>query len=139
MGYENFLSRDLIVRLPAFFATNHGCAFNRLQLSAAFVATTEFYYELGGISLFLNTFGLEMMGITLAWVISQKEQHKSVWRSYGILQLIEALCSFISVSVLRRHLMVWDIYAPRFLFTAIFTILNGLAHLTDAVLTIVYN
>jgi hypothetical protein len=34
------------------------------------------------------------------------------------------------VSVLRRHLMVWDIYAPHFLFVAIFTVLNLLSQLT---------
>jgi phosphatidylinositol glycan class O len=40
-----------------FFATNHGCAFNRLHYSAAFVATIEFDFVLGGLQLFLNTFG----------------------------------------------------------------------------------
>eukprot|EP00527_Entomoneis_sp_CCMP2396_P004377 CAMPEP_0198142846 /NCGR_PEP_ID=MMETSP1443-20131203/5531_1 /TAXON_ID=186043 /ORGANISM="Entomoneis sp., Strain CCMP2396" /LENGTH=93 /DNA_ID=CAMNT_0043805949 /DNA_START=16 /DNA_END=294 /DNA_ORIENTATION=+ len=49
-----------LVTRHAFFATNHGCAFNRLQVSAAFSATKTFYYELGGISLFLNTFGWEI-------------------------------------------------------------------------------
>lgn len=40
-----------------FFATNHGCAFNRLHYAAAFVATIEFDFVLGGLQLFLNTFG----------------------------------------------------------------------------------
>jgi len=119
----------------AFFATNHGCAFNRLQLSAAFVATTEFYYEVGGISLFLNTFGWEMAGIMIAWMLSRREQQSNLWRVYGLYQLIEAVTSCISVSVLRRHLMVWDIYAPHFLFAAIFTILHGLAQITAILLS----
>eukprot|EP00535_Pseudo-nitzschia_heimii_P012409 CAMPEP_0197199060 /NCGR_PEP_ID=MMETSP1423-20130617/33692_1 /TAXON_ID=476441 /ORGANISM="Pseudo-nitzschia heimii, Strain UNC1101" /LENGTH=825 /DNA_ID=CAMNT_0042652911 /DNA_START=11 /DNA_END=2485 /DNA_ORIENTATION=- len=40
-----------------FFATNHGCSFSRLQLSAAFVATVNFNFALSGLQLFLNTFG----------------------------------------------------------------------------------
>lgn len=46
----------LIVR-HVFFATNHGCAFNRLQYSAAFVTKIEFDFVTAGIQLFLNTFG----------------------------------------------------------------------------------
>lgn len=45
-----------------FFATNHGCAFNRLHYSAAFVATIEFDFVLGGLQLFLNTFGERHFG-----------------------------------------------------------------------------
>lgn len=117
-----------------FFATNHGCAFNRLQYSAAFIATKEFYFVTGGISLFLNTFGWEMVGLgwALLWSYNDKG-HANLWRTYTCLQLLEAITSCISVSVLRRHLMVWDIYAPHFLFTAIFTVLNGLVEITRTI------
>ena len=123
----------------AFFGTNHGCAFNRLQLSAAFIATSEFNYQVGGISLFLNTFGWEMVGVVLAWLMSRRQEgQSSVWRIYGVFQIVEALSSCISVSVLRRHLMVWDIYAPHFIFAAVFTMLNGLAQLSALALDIAY-
>jgi hypothetical protein len=114
----------------AFFATNHGCYFNRLQYSAAFVATKEFYFVGGGISLFLNTFGWEMMGIIIAWLMSQRLGRAQLFRAYGLYQLVEALASCISVGVLRRHLMVWDIYAPHFLFASIYTVLHMLSQLT---------
>jgi GPI ethanolamine phosphate transferase 3 subunit O len=119
-----------LVTRHVFFATNHGCAFNRLQYSAAFAATKEFYFVTGGISLFLNTFGWEVSGLVFAWLISHHRGRKATWRIYGIYQLIEAICSCLSVSLLRRHLMVWDIYAPHFLFTAIFSILTLLSQLT---------
>lgn len=110
-----------------FFATNHGCTFSRLQLSAAFVATTTFNFVFAGASLFINTFGWEIVGLSFAWVLSSStgkgNQRIVLWRWYCLYQLIETLCSCISVSVLRRHLMVWDIYAPHFLFVAIFMIL----------------
>lgn len=119
-----------LVTRHVFFATNHGCFFNRLQYSAAFIVTKEFYFVTGGISLFLNTFGWEMVGIVLAWLMSQHLGRSQIWRAYGVYQLVEALTSCISVSVLRRHLMVWDIYAPHFLFAAIFTVLSMLSRLT---------
>jgi GPI ethanolamine phosphate transferase 3 subunit O len=124
-----------LVTRHIFFATNHGCYFNRLQYSAAFIATKEFYFALGGISLFLNTFGWEMVGIVFAWLMSQNIGRNQIWRAYGFYQIIEALASCISVCVLRRHLMVWDIYAPHFLFAAIYTILNMLSQLSVLALT----
>ena len=119
-----------LVTRHAFFATNHGCYFNRLQYSAAFIATKEFYFVGGGISLFLNTFGWEMVGIVVAWLMSQRPGRAHIFRAYGTYQLVEALASCISVGVLRRHLMVWDIYAPHFLFASIYTVLHMLSQLT---------
>lgn len=118
----------------AFFTTNHGCAFNRLQYSAAFVATKEFNFVTGGMSLFCNTFGWEVAGLIGAHALSRQKDRESVWTLYIGLQLFEALASCISVTVLRRHLMVWDIYAPHFLFVAIFTILAILSCLTKLIL-----
>ena len=119
-----------LVTRHAFFATNHGCYFNRLQYSAAFIATKEFYFVGGGMSLFLNTFGWEMMGIVVAWLMSKRPGRTHLFRAYGLYQLVEALASCLSVSVLRRHLMVWDIYAPHFLFASIYTVLHMLSQLT---------
>lgn len=111
-----------------FFATNHGCTFSRLHLSAAFVATNDFNFVFAGSSLFINTFGWEIVGLSSAWWLAKgnarpNQNRSSLWRWYCLYQLIETLCSCVSVSVLRRHLMVWDIYAPHFLFVAIFMIL----------------
>jgi phosphatidylinositol glycan class O len=123
-----------LVTRQIFFLTNHGCAFNRLQYSAAFTATKDFNFMLGGISLFLNTFGWEVAGLAIAWLLSYRSGRQTTWRIYTIYQLVEAIFSCISVSVLRRHLMVWDIYAPRFIFSTIFSMLNLLAQFSATVL-----
>jgi phosphatidylinositol glycan class O len=107
-----------------FFATNHGCAFNRLQYSAAFVATMEFDFALGGLQLFLNTFGWEVIGLIMVWLTSLMDHRPHLWTWYGFYQVLESFLNCISVSLLRRHLMVWAIYAPRFLFSSIFLVLN---------------
>jgi len=110
-----------------FFATNHGCAFNRLHYSAAFVATMEFDFKLGGLQLFTNTFGWEIVGIVMVAVTSKSLNKPSIWKWYSFFQLVESFLNCISVSILRRHLMVWAVYAPRFLFSSIFLILNCFA------------
>jgi hypothetical protein len=42
---------------------------------------------------------------------------------------LETLSSCISVSLMRRHLMVWAIFAPRFIFAGIFLVMNAVAQL----------
>jgi hypothetical protein len=113
----------LLVR-HTFFATNHGCAFNRLQYSAAFVATIEFDFALGGLQLFLNTFGWEIIALLMVRISSFMNRRPCLWTWYGFYQVMESFLNCISVSILRRHLMVWAVYAPRFLFSSIFLILN---------------
>ncbi|GKY92061.1 hypothetical protein MPSEU_000177600 [Mayamaea pseudoterrestris] len=125
----------LVIR-HMFFATNHGCAFNRLQYSSAFVATDEFYFVFGGLSLFLNTFGWELFGLAFVYMLSKQHHRHSLCRIYTLLQLLEALTSCVSVAMLRRHLMVWDVYAPHFIFVSIFTALHGLWLLSCNLLSI---
>lgn len=133
------LTQALIWRLMvrhAFFATNHGCAFNRLQYSSAFVATIEFNFVFGGVQLFLNTFGWEIIGLLAVWMTTsayKQQQRQMLWKLYFFYQLIEGFVNCISVSVLRRHLMVWAIYAPRFIFSSIFLFLSSIAQLFSIV------
>lgn len=112
-----------------FFATNHACAFNRLQYSAAFVATDQFYFVSGGVSLFLNTFGWEIVGLIAVSTTSHLTGRSHLWKTYCFFQLLETLSSCISVSLMRRHLMVWAIFAPRFIFAGIFLVMNAVAQL----------
>jgi phosphatidylinositol glycan class O len=123
----------LLIR-HTFFATNHGCAFNRLQYSAAFVATMNFSFGLGGLQLFLNTFGWEIIGAILVSITSFMHGKKNLWSWYCFYQLLESFCNCISVSLLRRHLMVWAVYAPRFLFSSIFFILNSVGQIAVCLL-----
>ena len=114
----------LVVR-HTFFATGHACAFNQLQFSAAFVATETFHFAIAGASLFLNTFGWDILGSVTIISISFATGKRSVWTWYFFYQLLEALSASISVSVLKRHLMVWAIFAPRFVFGMIFFIITS--------------
>ena len=132
----------LVIR-HVFFATNHHCSFNRLQYSAAFVATNTFQFYIAGFSLFMNTFGWEILGSTLVLVYSRRAGQSSskssisgsnVWDWYRYFQCTEMLASCMSVSVMKRHLMVWAVFAPRFMFSAVFTVVGLSLWFLDAIL-----
>mmetsp|Transcript_18917 Transcript_18917/g.40959 ORF Transcript_18917/g.40959 Transcript_18917/m.40959 type:complete len:220 (-) Transcript_18917:14-673(-) len=123
-----------------FFATNHHCSFNRLHFSAAFVATETFEFHIAGASLFMNTFGWEIIGTTLVLVLSRTcrgKTRRSVWTWFCFYQWTETVASCMSVSVMKRHLMVWAIFAPRFMFAAVFTGLTLFLCFVDVVVSIV--
>ena len=126
-----------------FFATNHHCSFNRLHFSAAFVATDTFQFYIAGWSLFMNTFGWEILGSVLLLVYSRSNTksnsattaaRRAVWDWFCFFQWTEILASCISVSMMKRHLMVWAIFAPRFMFAAVFTVINFLIVVLDVLL-----
>ncbi len=104
----------------AFYVTGHECSFNKLQFSAAFVATETFYFISAGASLFLNTFGWDLLGIVLVATISRVANRPNVWKYFCFYQVVETVFSCISVTMMRRHLMVWAIFAPRYVFATIF-------------------
>lgn len=107
----------------AFFATGHACSFNQLHFSAAFVAFEQFRFAVAGVSLFLNTFGWEILGICFLANACRSCDRQDVMSWYCFYQLVETFVSCVSVSILRRHLMVWAIFAPRFVFSAIYLVL----------------
>ena len=109
----------------SFFSTGHACSLNRLQTSAAFVATDKFSFGPAGISLFFNTFGWDILG-TIQLVLNAE---CNVWNWYYFFQMLETTVSCISVSIMRRHLMVWAIFAPRFVFAVIFIFICMISHL----------
>jgi len=124
-----------------FFATNHHCSFNRLQFSAAFVATDTFQFYIAGLSLFMNTFGWEILGLCLVLVYSRRSDTRNgpaagrnVWHWFCYYQWTEIVASCISVSVMKRHLMVWAIFAPRFMFAAVFTVLTLILFALDVLM-----
>ena len=101
-----------------------------MQFSSAFIFTTSFNFLLSGFLLFLNTFGWDILGaLLLKYLCLKRKESKgnvdtTMWNWYCWFQLCESCVSCVSVSVLRRHLMVWAIFAPRFVYSIIFLFLN---------------
>lgn len=119
-----------------FFATGHHSQFNRLQYSAAFVGVDDFDFFVGGALLALNTFGTELLALLLsghyaataagAGAAAEEEgEGSAAWTRVasamgGLLGLsaLRTLLTTLCVLLQRRHLMVWAIFAPKFIFDA---------------------
>jgi len=115
----------------AFFVTGHACSFSQLQVSAAFVLTGNFHYVAAGTSLFLNTFGWEIIGSILCFISCKTAEAHKVWSWFCLFHFCETLGSCISIFLLRRHLMVWAIFAPRFLFQTVFCVIFAFVYISS--------
>uniref|UniRef100_A0A7S3Q9B3 GPI ethanolamine phosphate transferase 3 n=1 Tax=Chaetoceros debilis TaxID=122233 RepID=A0A7S3Q9B3_9STRA len=93
----------LVIR-HTFFATGHTCSFEKVQFSAAFVATDTFHFYFSGSSLFLNTFGWDIVGIFLLSAVCKAAKRPQVYTWVCFYQLLETTTSCISVTLMRRHL-----------------------------------
>ncbi|CAM9644470.1 unnamed protein product [Chrysoparadoxa australica] len=120
-----------------FFFTGHHNQFSRLQYDCAFVGFDEFHLGVGGILLFVNTFGTEVLA-TLAMpalaagrecqgpggFVGELDQLMCV---FVTLQTVKTLVCAVNVLIQRGHLMLWAIFAPKFLFDAIMQMVSAAA------------
>lgn len=118
-------SNSLLIRLTMlhflghhlFFATGHQTTFTSLPWKAAFVGFEEMNYYGGMILVTLAT----VAGYVITWfgwlvLLSENPHQRQTLHLLILLQSIPTFLSAIFIFVLRRHLMTWKIFAPRFLF-----------------------
>lgn len=117
-----------------FFATGHQATFTSLPWKAAFVGFDQMNYYGGMVLVTLSTFA----GYLISWlgwpILSQTLSKNEARQPLYLLMLMQTIPTFmcaIFVFVLRRHLMTWKIFAPRFLFQ---TLLNIGAHMAAILL-----
>jgi GPI ethanolamine phosphate transferase membrane region len=121
----------------AFFFTGHHNQFSRLQYACAFIGFDDFDAAVGGSLLFVNTFGLEILGILAlplaAASISSSSRVSSSSSSsieetvlaFAGLSAARTLLSTVNAVVQRRHLMLWAVFAPKFVFDAVMQAVVG--------------
>ncbi|KAL7315373.1 mannose-ethanolamine phosphotransferase gpi13 [Mucor circinelloides] len=118
-------SNSLLVRLTMlhflghhlFFATGYQATFTSLPWKAAFVGFDDMNYYGGMILVTLAT----VSGYIITWfgwlvMLSENPHQRQTLHLLILLQSIPTFLSAIFIFVLRRHLMTWKIFAPRFLF-----------------------
>lgn len=119
----------------SFFATGHQAAFNTIQWSTAFIGFPQLTYPFSPLLVTLNTLGASHILVPLAmplfvlWNLSPtlKDQPalplpRNLLRaglSYMTYQAVVGLSSALFAAYFRRHLMVWKIFAPRFMLSAL--------------------
>ncbi|KAL5702939.1 hypothetical protein ACHQM5_028097 [Ranunculus cassubicifolius] len=123
-----------------FFYTGHWCAFDGLRYGAAFTGFDEFNLVRQAIILSIDTFGmshiLPVLGIPLLVIFQYPGRLNSQERNdlfanlarvlliYGLITSVTTTFTMICVTIQRRHLMVWGLFAPKFVFDVVGLILT---------------
>jgi len=130
-----------LVAVQLFFCTGHRCTFDGLHYTAAFIGFDEFYFYRQGALLAADTFGsshiLPVIGLPLlvtAVVVGTSQPPRAshlaedkffsleiakAYISYGLVRSILATVTTACVALQRRHLMVWGLFAPKYVFDAL--------------------
>ncbi|KAF1772117.1 Alkaline-phosphatase-like, core domain [Phytophthora cactorum] len=95
-----------------------------LQNAAGFVGFDTFNFYTAGALLGLNTFGCFALAVlALPWLNLKQQQPQSTGTSlllaFSAYFSLNTLVSTLFVALQRRHLMVWAIFAPKFIFDGV--------------------
>ncbi|XP_010549800.1 PREDICTED: GPI ethanolamine phosphate transferase 3 [Tarenaya hassleriana] len=112
-----------------FFASGHWCAFDGLRYGAAFVGFDEFVLIRQAILLTIETFGfsiiLSVFGLPLLMPLhSPTKRLFRMCMLYGLVNATTVTATILCVTIQRRHLMVWGLFAPKFVFDVVGLILT---------------
>ncbi|KAK8489884.1 hypothetical protein V6N12_038457 [Hibiscus sabdariffa] len=117
-----------------FFATGHWCAFDGLRYGAAFIGFDEFVLVPQAILLTIDTFGFSHIFSVFGLPLFVQMEHNSllsinlfwIFMVYGLITATTATATIVCVAIQRRHLMVWGLFAPKFVFDVVGLILTDL-------------
>ncbi|AQZ16598.1 GPI13 (YLL031C) [Zygosaccharomyces parabailii] len=114
-----------------FFSTGHQATIPSIQWDVGFILSEKITFPVTHLAIVLNTFGPHILtGLAVA-LLTLWEQPPDVLKPQTILGRLVSNCgmllvyhtvlclsSFLWVTFFRRHLMVWKIFCPRYLFAA---------------------
>ena len=127
------LSTISLLAIHTFYATGHQSTLQSLQWKTAFLLTSTLTYPYSPLLVILNTLGPYIVLAAAAPLLScwqfpplpqPSSGHKmlggSVRAALGTMIYFQTLLigSAICSAWLRRHLMVWKVFAPRFMYAA---------------------
>lgn len=135
-----------LLGLQAFYATGHQSTLSSIQWKSAFVLTSNWSYVLSPPALILNMWGpIFLMGLAVPLLVlwsrtplsttesfsyaSAQRNGDSILASLGMMIYYAALLlgTAVSATILRRHVMVWTVFAPRFMTAAVDLVVVDLA------------
>ena len=115
-----------LLGIHMLYGTGHQSTIPSLQWKSAFLLTPTLVYPFSPITVVLNTLGpifLMALGAPLlalwnrAPLAASQIKRESTLSSLGVMIYYNALLlgTCVSAAILRRHLMVWKVFAPRFM------------------------
>ncbi|KAI0696981.1 hypothetical protein C8T65DRAFT_710480 [Cerioporus squamosus] len=113
-----------LLAVHTFFTTGHQAAIPSIQWKTAFVLTPTMTYPFSPLFVMLNTFGPHFLPqADVKARVDAVRAGLGVMLYHGTLLLSSAVCA----AWLRRHLMVWKIFAPRFMLAAVTVVVVDVA------------
>ncbi len=132
------LLEPVIISLLAhlvFFGTGHQATFPSIQWKTAFVGFPTLTYPFSPALVSLNTFGPFLLAplsapLLATWAVSPLPKGRvpvlsdSLRISVGVILYFSSVLvgTATSAAILRRHLMVWKVFAPRFMLAGVTTV-----------------
>ncbi|CAN6674608.1 GPI ethanolamine phosphate transferase 3 [Trichomonascus vanleenenianus] len=125
-----------------FFTTGHNATLPAIQWEIGFVPVTTITFPLTHFAIFLNTFAPLVLTVLSAPLVAiwkvQPSKHPIGLHSLTVSSTLATvayyslttLISMVSTLALRRHLMLWKIFAPRYMLAGIAV---GAANLVGAI------
>lgn len=126
-----------LLTVQLFFCTGHRCTFDGLHYTAAFTGFDDFNFVRQGILLAVDTFGASHFLPTLALpllaflpcteAVADAQQQKQLHLArltkmtlvFGFVRAITTAMTTAFVTLERRHLMVWSLFAPKYVFDSV--------------------
>eukprot|EP00850_Spirogloea_muscicola_P012259 SM000078S22118 [mRNA] locus=s78:479534:486286:+ [translate_table: standard] len=129
--------------VQVFFGTGHRCSFDGLHFNAAYTGFDDFNYYIMGSLLALETFGsMHLPTLLLSLALVPQASQMATLRSavpgfeneesglfihnlfqavlaFGFAGTMSTLATTISAFLQRRHLMVWALFGPKYVFDAV--------------------
>ncbi|KAG9252666.1 phosphoethanolamine transferase class O [Emericellopsis atlantica] len=112
-----------------FFRTGHQATLASIQWDSAFVALRTLRYPWSPLAVTLNTYGAQILAaacvplVTCLWKVGPKQKGvlETASRGLGLFvayYAVEALATMSWAGHLRRHLMLYRVFSPRFMMAA---------------------
>ena len=136
-----------LLGLHAFYGTGHQSTISSIQWKTAFLLTSTLRYPISPALVVLNTFGPQFLlalasPLLATWNVSPTTskattgpesgmvvKRNTLKAALGMMMYFEVLLigSATSAAWLRRHLMVWKVFAPRFMAAGVASLVVDLA------------
>ncbi|KAE8354418.1 hypothetical protein BDV28DRAFT_147149 [Aspergillus coremiiformis] len=128
-----------------FFSTGHNATLSSIQWKAAYIPFQDLHYPWSPLLVVLNTFaGPIVAASAVPLVVSNDERQSSTNASLTVAKALTvhvlvynvwALSTAIWASILRRHLMLFAIFCPRFLMAGILLLIVDVIACSTSLIT----
>lgn len=114
-----------ILSTLSFFSTGHKSTFGSVHISAAFIGIDDFHFGISGALLAFNTWSGPLLHCFALGTVFPHHDDAEHQRSISSARTMFATCSasmllfmMLCLMLLRHHLFLWAVFAPKYVFLA---------------------